>query len=159
MQAQSEYYKMNANRIQNIVIRIVEKQSISVEDVTDLQNAVEEGGFITREEADALFRAERMAPVACASWSVFFIEALTAHVVWERRPTGRITEADVAWLCQTIALPRSGPAANIGPLLLSPLREAVDADEHLVAMALAENDDAAGVSSPGDARGEVRPAA
>ena len=66
---------MNANRIQNIVIRIVEKQSISVEDVTDLQNAVEEGGFITREEkADALFRAERMAPVACASWSVFFIE-------------------------------------------------------------------------------------
>jgi hypothetical protein len=150
---------MNINRIQNIVVRIVEKQSISVGDVTDLQSAVEEGGFITRAEADALFRAERMAPVACASWSVFFIETLTAHVVWERRPTGRITEADVAWLCETIALPRSGPAANVGPLLLSLLREAVDADEQLVAMALAESADADGMSSITDDRREVRPAA
>ena len=150
---------MNTNRIQNIIIRIVEKQSITVDDVRDLQSAVEEGGFISREEAEALFRAERMAPVTCASWGVFFIEALTAHLVWERRPTGRILAEDVSWLSQAIALPRTGPAPHIAPLLVSLLREAVEADEQLIAMAIAENADDAGNLANGIALGEIRTAA
>ena len=110
---------MNTNRIQNIILRIVGKQSITVQDVTDLQHGVEEGGFVTREEAEALFLVERMVPTACASWGVFFIEALTAHLVWERRPAGKVLADDVAWLSHTLALPRTGPARHIGPLLVS----------------------------------------
>ena len=149
---------MNTNRIQNVIVRIVEKQSINVEDVKDMQMAVEEGGFITREEADALFRAERMAPVACASWGEFFIEALTAHLVWERLPTGKVLSEDVAWLSHCIALPRTGPAANVGPLLISLLREAVEVDERLIAMAVAENDEAE-LARDVQGRVEIRPAA
>ena len=127
------------HRIQSIVIRIVEKQAIEIQDVRDLNAALEDGGFVTREEAEALFRAERMAPQACLSWSEFFVDTLTAHLVWESRPTGRITRADVDWLLAAMAQPRSGTAPNVAPLLLSLVTHAVDCDERLIALLLSEN--------------------
>ena len=39
---------MKANRVQNIVIRTIEKQSITLEDVRELQLALEEGGSRSR---------------------------------------------------------------------------------------------------------------
>jgi hypothetical protein len=130
---------MIANRIQTIVVRTIEKQSIAVEDVRQLQAAVEEGGFITLEEAEALLRAERLVPAACASWGEFFVEALTAHLVWERTPTGRITAADVDRLVALLADPPGGRAGHLGELLFSVVRNAVHADERLIALVLAEN--------------------
>jgi hypothetical protein len=130
---------MKTNRIQNIIIRTIEKQRIDVQDVRDLQAASEEGGFITRDEAEALFRAERMVPVACDSWGEFFAEALTAHVVWERRPTGKVTAEDVEWLIAMAGLPRHGACERIGMLLISIVQHAVETDERLLALVFAEN--------------------
>lgn len=128
-----------SSRIQSIVIRVVEKQAIETQDVRDLQSALEDGGFITREEAEALFRAERMAPAACLSWGEFFVETLTAHLVWESRPTGLITSDDVNWLAAAMEGPKTGPAPQLAPLLLSLVTHAVSCDERLIALLLAEN--------------------
>jgi hypothetical protein len=130
---------MSANRIENIVVRVIEKQSISLDDVREIQAAVEEGGFVTPEEAEALLRAERLVPVACASWGEFFVEALTAHFVWECRPTGKITAGDVDRLVAMLAEPRSDRRGHVGELLLSVVRHAVETDERLIALVLAEN--------------------
>lgn len=130
---------MHYNRVHNVIVRIIEKQSIAVADVRDLQDLTEEGGFITREEAEDLFRAERMVPVACDSWGEFFVEALVAHVVWERRPTGRISGDDVDWLIAQAALPRNGACERWGLLLLTLVQNAVESDERLLSLVLAEN--------------------
>jgi hypothetical protein len=130
---------MFSNRIRHVIIRVIEKQVIAVCDVRDLQALTEEGGFITREEAEALFRAERMVPVSCDSWGEFFVEALVAHLVWERRPTGRITGDDVDWLIAQAALPRNGACERLGQLLLSLVQNSVESDERLLSLLLAEN--------------------
>ncbi|MFO1148776.1 MAG: hypothetical protein U1E62_10395 [Alsobacter sp.] len=130
---------MCANRIHNIVVRLIEKQSITVDDVRELHGLVEEGGFVTPEEADALFRAERLVPVACASWGEFFVEVLTSHLVWECRPTGRITASDVDRLVANLAEARGDRRGHVGDLLLSIVRNAVETDERLIALVLAEN--------------------
>jgi hypothetical protein len=130
---------MIASRIQPIVVRMIEKQSIAVDDVRDLQAAVEDGGFVTPEEAEALLSAERLVPVACASWGEFFVEALTAHLVWECRPTGKITAPDVDRLVAMLAEPRTDRRGHVGELLLSVVRHAVETDERLIALVLAEN--------------------
>lgn len=132
---------MNTNRIHHVIVRTIEKQAIAVADVREMQDLTEEGGFITREEAEDLFRAERMVPVACDSWGEFFVEALVAHVVWERRPTGRITGEDVDWLMVQAALPRNGACERLGLLLLSLVQNAVETDERLLALVMAENRD------------------
>lgn len=134
---------MTANRIQNIVVRMIEKRSIIVDDVKDLHAAVEEGGFVTPEEAETLIRAERLVPVACDSWGEFLVEALTAHYVWERTPTGRITAEDVQSLVEAFA---DGPTARrslLGDLLFSIMQHAVESDERLVALVLADTSERA----------------
>ena len=130
---------MNTNRIQNIVIRAIEKQSVSCDDLRDMQNAIEEGGFISEIEAGELIRIERMVPVVCEAWGDFFVETLTAHLVWERRPTGTIRADDVVWLIDQLEQPRMAPAAHFGPLLVSLVREAEHVDQRLLAIALVEN--------------------
>jgi hypothetical protein len=130
---------MTTNRIQNIVIRAIEKQNVSCDDLRDLQSAIEEGGFISEVEAGELIRIERMVPVACEGWGDFFVETLTAHLVWERRPTGTIRAEDVVWLIDQIEQPRMAPAAHFGSLLVSLVREADHVDQRLLAIALVEN--------------------
>ncbi|MCP8939017.1 hypothetical protein NK718_10860 [Alsobacter sp. SYSU M60028] len=140
---------MFRSRIQNIVIRLIEKQNATADDVRDLRNALEEGGFITQDEAEALIRVERMVPSTCEAWGEFFVETLTAHLVWERRPTGVLRADDVAWLIHQLEQPREAAAGNVAPLLVSLVREAEHVDERLLALALAAN--GAGSAAPGAA--------
>ncbi|GGH25233.1 hypothetical protein GCM10007036_32220 [Alsobacter metallidurans] len=129
---------MNANRIQNVVIRTIEKQSIALDDVREIQRLIEDAG-ISKEEAEGLIRMERMVGQACDAWAEFFVEALTAHLVWERRPTGYIRDEDAAWLITCLQMARSGPALNVGPLLVNLVREAERVDQAVIALALEEN--------------------
>jgi hypothetical protein len=142
---------MISNRIQNIAVRMIEKQSISVEDVKDLQAGVEEGGFITPGEAEALIRVERLVPLACDSWGEFLVETLTAHYVWERTPTGRITGEDVVSILDAFADGQAVRRSLLGDLLFSIVRHAVQSDERLVALVLADNADRAKRTEPADA--------
>ncbi|MFZ4531834.1 MAG: hypothetical protein ACOYOJ_08460 [Alsobacter sp.] len=130
---------MSGNRIQKIVIRAIEKQSITVDDVQDLRNAIGEEGFISRAEAEALIRMELMVETAVAPWADLFVETLTAHLVWDCRPTGYVRHEDAAWLAGCCARPRLGGGHHIGALMVALVREAEQVDGSLIAMALAEN--------------------
>ncbi len=130
---------MNHNRISTLVIRAIEKQSVSDVDVGLLRDALEEGGCITAEEAEALLRIERLVADACDSWGPFFVDTITAHVVWECRPTGRVTKEQADWVIGQIDQPRSAPNRLVSVLLASLVSEAVEVDERLLMRALSEN--------------------
>jgi hypothetical protein len=130
---------MNHNRISTLVIRAIEKQSVSDADVGLLRDALEEGGCITAEEAEALLRIERLVADACDAWGPFFVDTITAHVVWECRPTGRVTKEQADWVIGQIDQPRSAPNRLVSVLLASLVSEAVEVDERLLMRALSEN--------------------
>ena len=130
---------MSGNRIQKIVIRAIEKQSITVDDVQDLRKAIGEEGFISRAEAEALIRMELMVETVVPAWADLFVETLTAHLVWDCRPTGYVRHEDAAWLAGCCARPRLGGGHHIGALMVALVREAEQVDGSLIAMALAEN--------------------
>jgi hypothetical protein len=71
---------------------------ITVDDVAILRREIFIDGFVSRDEADALFALERSTVRKCADWTAFFVEAITDHVVWQTRPTGVVNEAQGEWL-------------------------------------------------------------
>ena len=130
---------MTQNRIATLVIRLIEKQSVTDADVAQLQAALEEGGCIGAEEAEALMRVERLVPALCDAFGTFFVDTLTAHFVWECRPTGRVTGEQTDWLFGQFEQPRSAPQRLVSVLLASLVSEAVEVDERLLMRALSEN--------------------
>ncbi|WP_293868422.1 hypothetical protein [uncultured Alsobacter sp.] len=130
---------MNTNRIGKIAVRAIEKQSMTNEDVRELKGCLVDDDFISREEAEDLLRIERLVPRTVWSWSEFFIETVTAHLVWERRPTGRILQDDAEWLLGMLDLPRAASAPNLRILLFSLVSEAEEVDQRLIARAMYEN--------------------
>lgn len=64
-------------------------------------------GSLDRVEAEALFDLERAALSRCEAWTTFFIQAVTDHVVWGARPTGRLDEAQADWLIAQVDLTRT----------------------------------------------------
>jgi hypothetical protein len=71
---------------------------ITADDVARLRREIFVEGFVSRDEADALFALERATTRKCAEWTPFFVEAITDHVVWQTRPTGVVNEAQGEWL-------------------------------------------------------------
>ncbi len=130
---------MDTNRISTLVIRTIEKQSVTEVDVGLMRDALEEGGTITTEEAEGLLRIERLVDAACEAWGPFFIDTITAHLVWECRPTGRITREQTDWLVEQLDQPRSASNRLVSVLLASLVSEAVEVDERLLVRALSEN--------------------
>lgn len=130
---------MNTNRIGKIAVRAIEKQSMTNEDVRELKACLVDDDFITREEAEDLLRVERLVARTAWAWSEYFIEAMTAHLVWERRPTGRILQDDADWLLDMLDLPRAAAAPNMRILLFSLVSEAEEVDQRLIARAMHEN--------------------
>lgn len=55
-------------------------------------------GSLDRAETEALFDLERTAISRCERWTSFFIQAVTDHVVWGARPTGRLAPEQAEWL-------------------------------------------------------------
>ncbi len=64
-------------------------------------------GSLDRAEAEALFDLERSALSRCESWTAFFIQAVTDHVVWGVRPTGRLDEDQADWLLRQVDATRT----------------------------------------------------
>ena len=67
-------------------------------DVASLHRHLFADGSLDRVEAEALFDLERAALSRCDAWTAFFIQAVTDHVVWGARPTGRLDEGQANWL-------------------------------------------------------------
>ena len=130
---------MTKSRIHNLAMRCIEIQVVTDAMVGTLSRALEEGGYISRAEAEDLMRIERDVASPCAAWRELFVATLVAHLVWECRPAGLLAPEDLRWLSAQIAQPRPGAAASIGPLLLQIVRECQDSDAGLIRLALREN--------------------
>jgi hypothetical protein len=131
--------KRPQSRLRDHVVRCIELQRIGERDVSAMARAVDEGGFITRLEAEDLMRAERDVAEVCDAWRDFFVVTVVAHLVWECRPTGRVAPADIVWLAGQLSQPRPGAASALGELMVELVREASDSADALVELAFAEN--------------------
>ena len=83
---------------------------VSRQDGASLHRHLFAEGSIDRTEAEALFDLERAALSRCDAWTSFFIHAVTDHVVWGERPTGRLDEGQAEWLIAQVDVART-PAA------------------------------------------------
>lgn len=89
---------------------IADRPQVSRRDVASLHRHLFAEGSIDRAEAEALFDLERAALSRCDAWTGFFIQAVTDHVVWGERPTGRLDEGQAEWLIAQVDAART-PAA------------------------------------------------
>ena len=80
------------------VVIAAETAGVSAADVASLHRHLFAEGSLDRGEAEALFDLERTALSRCEAWTGFFIQAVTDHVVWGARPTGRLDEGQAEWL-------------------------------------------------------------
>ena len=89
---------------------IIGQASVSRPDVASLHRHLFAEGSLDRAEAEALFDLERAALTRCDNWIGFFIRAVTDHVVWGARPTGRLDDGQAGWLLAQVDAVRT-PAA------------------------------------------------
>ena len=76
-------------------------------DVASLHRHLFADGSLDQVEAESLFDLERAALSRCDAWTAFFIQAVTDHVVWGARPTGRLDEAQANWLLAQVDATRT----------------------------------------------------
>ena len=81
---------------------LIAKSTVLHGDVASLNRYLCTEGSLDRNETEALFDLERAALTRCDAWTNFFIAAVTDHVVWNSRPTGRLDEAQAAWLIDRV---------------------------------------------------------
>lgn len=82
---------------------IIARGAITDFDVARLRRSFYKDGIISSQEADTLFKANDACSVKDASWTDFFIEALTDYVVNQVTPEGYVTVENADWLIQRIA--------------------------------------------------------
>lgn len=81
---------------------ILKRQAITDFDVARMRKAFYKDGIISREEADKLFEANTSCSVKDATWTDFFIEAVTDYLVNQETPEGYITADNADWLIAQI---------------------------------------------------------
>jgi hypothetical protein len=105
-------------------------QDLTPAEVRQLRRALFEDEAANHDEVRALFDLERVQGSPCAEWTEFFIECVTDHVVWQRRPTGIVMAEQAEWLLREAD--RCRPVAAVA-LLANVLAEAHRAPEWLAA--------------------------
>jgi hypothetical protein len=83
--------------------QIVNRKSIESVDVRSLRRIFHADGIVTAEDADVLFKINKACPTQPADWPGFFIEAVTDYLVFQERPQGYLTAANVQWLLTRIS--------------------------------------------------------
>ncbi|CAA9366366.1 MAG: hypothetical protein AVDCRST_MAG90-3438 [uncultured Microvirga sp.] len=121
--------------LRGFVDQVVEKRTISAEDVAFLQGTVLPHGLAMREEADMLVALDRAVADADPSWVVFLVASVVDFVVWTSRPTGYVGHDDASWLVATLSCGK-GPTPYARRIAFEVIREAEQVDEALLAFAL-----------------------
>ena len=75
-----------------------ELKNFSAGPVTSLHRHLFADWSLDQHEAASLFDLERAALTRSDAWTAFFVQAVTDHVVWGARPTGRLSEEQAEWL-------------------------------------------------------------
>jgi len=116
------------NRIRLISSAIIRQRMVRHEDVALLRDLTLIYGGISRDEAGDLVRIERHVTNISSEWPRFFTETLTAHLIWESRPTGNLTLDDAEWLSLRLGLSSVGPSQCSNALIDALATESRDPD-------------------------------
>jgi hypothetical protein len=76
----------------------VDLASLPEQGMRAVREATSRSGLASREEAEFLFMLDRIGHIGGPDWFPVAVRAMRDFVVWERRPTGHVTEADADWL-------------------------------------------------------------
>jgi hypothetical protein len=110
---------------------VLQSKAVSKNDMAEMRAAIFERGLTDRTEAEVLLMLDRGHATQMAGWSAFFIEALSDFVLWQSRPTGRVTESDLDWLLGCIS---DRPSANAAALLAAIARDAHEPPARLMGL-------------------------
>jgi len=93
-------------------------------------------GTIDPAEADAIFELNGAVRDASRQWVDFFVEAMTAYVVRQQKPTGYVDDAKAAWLISKID--QDGQIGSLSELelLVTVLETAINVPDRLKSYAL-----------------------
>lgn len=90
-------------------------------------------GLSGREEAEFLFILDRLGHIAGDDWLPVAVNAVRDLIVWDGRPTGRVTEEDADWL---IGLIGDRPTAFGRAVVFAVVRDAETAPARLSELAM-----------------------
>jgi hypothetical protein len=139
-----------------IIEGIMEKQIIETIEALALRRWFYGEGLLDQEDAEALFSVNAALRVSNAEFSRLFVEILTDFVVYQQRPTGRISAEKSSWLIE-----RMGGADGLIAtraeleLLVAIVEEAHEVPADLAAFALAQVKHAAITGEGPAARGRI----
>lgn len=88
----------------DVVRTILDKGEITAEGVLELRRHVFWKGVVTQPDAETvLMLNDRLGGRTDASWSAFFVEALTDYLVFQADPSGYVSEENADWLISKIS--------------------------------------------------------
>ena len=122
---------MTKSRIRSTITLLIERQKVEDADVERLRDLLAAGGGLSAVEAGDLVRLERHVREMSPLWLSFFVEQMATYFIWERRPTGQISERDLEWLAFRLGLDSTGATPSTRALLTILSEECVDPPPNL----------------------------
>lgn len=134
----------------------MEKQMIESSETLALRRWFYGEGLLTEADADALLRANAALRIANPEFDRFLVETLCDFIVYQQRPTGRITAEKATWLIDRLG-GSDGLVATKAELdlLVAVVEEAHEVPAELAAFALAQVKRAAITGEGPAARGRI----
>lgn len=120
----------------DLAARLKSAPSLDAEATLAMRRVAWPDGTIDPAEAEAIFDLNGAVPNATREWVDFFVEAMTAYVVRQQKPTGYVDEAKAAWLMSKID--HDGRIGSLGELelLVTVLETATNVPDSLKSYAL-----------------------
>jgi hypothetical protein len=126
---------MITNELRDFVDAVLEKRTISSDDVKKLLREIMPNGAADHETVDVLVALDRAVTSADANWAEFLVATVVEYVVWTCRPTGTVSREMSQWLVTTLSI-GEGPTANAMRIAFEVVREAERCDETLITFAM-----------------------
>lgn len=135
---------------------IMEKRVVESSETLALRRWFYGEGLLTEADAEALLRANAALRIANPEFDRFLVETLCDFIVYQQRPTGRVTGEKAAWLIERIG-GNDGLVATKAELdlLVALIEEAHEVTPEFAAFALAQVKRAAITGEGPAARGRV----
>lgn len=127
---------MSVREIMPEMAPLLEKSSISADDVIKFRRAVFHDGIVSRAEAESLFEVNDGIKKAAPQWDEFFVEAQTDYLVHQAEPHGYISEENGHWLVDMISSDGQVKTTSELELLVKALEKARSSPDFLSAFAL-----------------------
>jgi len=125
-------------QFQTLAADLKGKDALAPADLLALRQSSWPDGTIDPSEAEAIFDLNAELKARDRDWVDFFVEAMSAHVVRQTRPTGHVDEDKASWLIARID--RDGRVDTLGELelLVTILEDATSVPDSLKSYALAQ---------------------